>query len=166
MNIESETVTASPKRVFTPLGLKRAKRDHLVVALLEEVNVLLKKQPLTVDDLMCQSRRRLHARPRQVLMNLLCDYLHFSSVGVGAFLGGRDHSTIICGKNLIRRRIERDPLFAGFILRIKARFIARCIDSGITYESLEEVAIPIEPIRKAVLWGEWQDSTYPLRTKG
>lgn len=72
-------------------------------------------------DLINRSRRRDIVRPRQVAMFLMREELRASFPGIGAQLGGRDHSTAMHSYEKIGREIEQDEVLEQELNNIKSR---------------------------------------------
>jgi chromosomal replication initiator protein len=70
-----------------------------------------------------KSRKRSHAvaQARQVAMYLMREELHCSYPQIGTILGGRDHSTILYGRDKIAVGIEEDDQLRRDMLAIKER---------------------------------------------
>jgi chromosomal replication initiation ATPase DnaA len=65
-------------------------------------------------------RARRTARPRQIVMYLATTDLGLATTTVGRLLGGRDHSTIIHGRDTIARMIETDSAMRERVECIRA----------------------------------------------
>lgn len=64
-------------------------------------------------------RARKTARPRQIVMYLATTELGLSTTVVGRLLGGRDHSTVIHGRNTIAEMIETNSVMRERVERIR-----------------------------------------------
>ena len=62
----------------------------------------------TIDDLVAKNRKKEIIRPRQVAMYLMRIELDFSFPGIGAKMGGRDHTTAIHAYEKIAKDLEKD----------------------------------------------------------
>ena len=67
-----------------------------------------------------QGRGRPAANARQVAIYLIRAMTHLSQDEIGAFLGGRDHSTIIYSIRQTKTKIKNDPSFAEAVKEIKS----------------------------------------------
>ena len=76
-----------------------------------------------VDLPVLKSHKRSHAvaHARQVAMYLMREELHCSYPQIGGFLGGRDHSTIVYGRDKVALGIEEDDQLRRDVLAIKER---------------------------------------------
>lgn len=59
-----------------------------------------------IEELKGPARERRVAWPRQHAMWLMCQQPHLSLSMVGSFLGGRDHTTVLHGRNAFQRRLN------------------------------------------------------------
>ncbi len=80
---------------------------------------------LSVEDLQGSRRSRKIAYPRQVAMYLLREETEASLPQIGAYLGGRDHTTVLYGYERIRARVEEDDNLRREVLALKERLYAR-----------------------------------------
>ncbi len=80
---------------------------------------------LSVEDLQGSRRSRKIAYPRQVAMYLLREETEASLPQIGAYLGGRDHTTVLYGYERIRARVEADDALRREVLTLKERLYAR-----------------------------------------
>lgn len=73
-----------------------------------------------------QGRRRTRAVvvPRQVCMYLARRLTRLSLEGVGGYMGGRDHSTVLYAVEKVTRRMERDERFAELMEQLTAEVLA------------------------------------------
>jgi chromosomal replication initiator protein len=62
------------------------------------VNQVAQYYKLSMDKLLSLDRSRNVAEPRQVAMYLLREDAHVSFPQIGEVLGGRDHTTVMCGR--------------------------------------------------------------------
>ncbi len=64
---------------------------------------------ISMDKMMSKDRSKSVSRPRQIAM-YLCNTMTSTTLdGIGQLLNGRDHSTILHGKNVIEEEIKNDP---------------------------------------------------------
>jgi chromosomal replication initiator protein len=70
-------------------------------------------------DLSSKRRTQHVAVPRQLAMYLCRKLLHTSFPQIGAFFGGRDHSTVIHAIAVTERRIKEDPAFQATVERVE-----------------------------------------------
>lgn len=76
---------------------------------------------VTLQDLLGSSRKKQVALPRQVAMYLLCAETNLSLEQIGAFMGKRDHTTILHGRDKIRELLETDPSVRLHVQTIRER---------------------------------------------
>ncbi len=74
-----------------------------------------------------QSKRRTQsvALPRQIAMFLARRLTNHSLEEIGAFFGGRDHTTVLHAERKIRRQIEADPAFRGLVEAIEREILRK-----------------------------------------
>lgn len=72
-------------------------------------------------DLLGSSRKKQIAVPRQVAMYLLCTETDLSLAQIGAFMGNRDHTTILHGRDRVREWVETDPAMRLHVQTIRER---------------------------------------------
>jgi chromosomal replication initiator protein len=70
--------------------------------------------------LLSARRARFIARPRQVAMWLCRDLTRHSTLQIGRWFGGRDHTTILHGVSVIARLMEVDPDLAADVAALRA----------------------------------------------
>ncbi len=80
---------------------------------------------LSVEELQSSRRSRNVAYPRQVAMYLIREETEASFPQIGAYLGGRDHTTVLYGYERIRARVEADDRLRREVLALKERLYAR-----------------------------------------
>ena len=80
--------------------------QHIIDAVTRYYNVKL-------SDLQSKRRHKSITEPRQVCMWLARKRTRFSLEEVGAYFGGRDHTTVMHAIKTVDERAERDSLFAG-----------------------------------------------------
>ena len=73
---------------------------------------------LEVRDLKSRSRTSEVAFPRQLAMYLALSLTDSSTTDVGKVFGGRDHTTVIHGRNKIKKMLENDPFFLETVNRL------------------------------------------------
>lgn len=89
------------------------------------------------DDLVSKSRVASLTRPRHMVYRLLSELTlpdgssRFSYPMVGRLLGGRDHSTVISGKDKCHVICEREPAYAALYLTLRAELV----ESGFIVEA-------------------------------
>lgn len=59
-------------------------------------------------DLLGRSRLKNLVWARQEFMWIACKQPHLSTVQIGRYLGGRDHSTIVYGRDSHQRRLDQE----------------------------------------------------------
>ncbi|HAR43029.1 MAG TPA: hypothetical protein DCS07_10445 [Bdellovibrionales bacterium] len=63
---------------------------------------------IRVQDLKSMNRSRNIAMPRQIAMYLMRKYTSMGYKEIGAYFGGKDHSTILYGCAQIEKKLESD----------------------------------------------------------
>ena len=76
---------------------------------------------ITVADLKSKKRDSEIAVPRQICMYLMRTMTDTALKGIGAVLGGKDHSTVKYGVEKIAKDIESDEMMANTINIIKKK---------------------------------------------
>ncbi|MGB2936738.1 MAG: chromosomal replication initiator protein DnaA [Phycisphaerae bacterium] len=99
---------------------KEALRDLVVtpartITIPEVADAVLRRYSARLSDL--QSRRRAQSvtLPRQICMYLARRVTNRSLEEIGAFFGGRDHTTVLHAERKIRRMVEHDAVFRGLV---------------------------------------------------
>ncbi|GAB4406734.1 MAG: chromosomal replication initiator protein DnaA [Anaerolineales bacterium] len=72
-------------------------------------------------DMLGASRKQQIALPRQIAMYLLCAETDLSLAQVGAFMGKRDHTTVLHGRDKIRDLMETDAAIRLHVQTIRER---------------------------------------------
>ena len=73
------------------------------------------------ESLFSKKRNAEIALPRQVAMYLCCEMTDISLNEIGSFLGNRDHTTVMHGRDKVAEDIKKNPEFAAKIDIIKAK---------------------------------------------
>ncbi len=73
------------------------------------------------EDLLGPSRKQQIAMPRQIAMYLLCAETDLSLEQIGLFMGNRNHTTILHGRNKVRALMETDPTTRLHVQAIRER---------------------------------------------
>ncbi len=76
---------------------------------------------LAVEDLLGPSRKKPIALARQIAMYLLCSDTDLSLEQVGAFMGKRDHTTVLHGRDKVRNLMETDPTIRLHVQTVRER---------------------------------------------
>ncbi len=76
---------------------------------------------LRTSDLTSEKRNKSLAHPRQIAMYLCCDLVSESLISVAGALGKKDHSTVIYGRDKIKRELENDENLRNTIDVIKKK---------------------------------------------
>ena len=92
------------------------------------IGVAARRHGIAVADLVGPSRRRTVALARAEAMYLARTLTDRTLGGIGAALGGRDHTTVLHGIRVIERLRSRDPVFAAEIDRA-IESLGRCARS-------------------------------------
>ncbi len=72
------------------------------------INVVAEHYRLNERDLMSSKKNKELAYPRQIIMYLCCELTDATQKNIGAALGGRDHATIVYGRDKITAEIKKD----------------------------------------------------------
>lgn len=76
-------------------------------------NLVAERYGLTIEELISHNRSHCYVRPRHIAIYLMMHLTGMSSPRIGKLLGGRDHSTIICAMQNMRRRLGTDEHLAA-----------------------------------------------------
>jgi hypothetical protein len=112
-------------------SVRRRSKFSEIHRIIEAVCAYYRKSEL---HLLGNQRAQEIAMPRMVAMYLACEMSGHSSPEIGRAMGGRDHSTIIHGRNKIRCLIETDEVWSNSVETIRkqlevtapARFSVTC----------------------------------------
>ena len=77
---------------------------------------------MPVSEIIGQSRDMKYTLPRYVIMGLMLEMTNISMPGIGRRLGGRDHTTVINGRNRINELLKSES-FRNRFDQIKAAII-------------------------------------------
>ena len=83
------------------------------VAMQEIVDAVLLRYNTRLSDLQSKRRSQSVALPRQICMYLARHMTNRSLQEIGAFFGGRDHTTVLHAERKIRQMVGHDPVFRG-----------------------------------------------------
>lgn len=72
------------------------------------VDAVCREFNVTTDDIFGRSRKRDAVHPRQAAMAMCIGLAGKSTTQTGKFLGGRDHTTVMHGRDAHRNRCQRD----------------------------------------------------------
>jgi chromosomal replication initiator protein len=103
---------------------KEALRDLVVapsraISIQDIADVVLVRYNARLSDLQSKRRSQSVAVPRQVCMYLARRLTGRSLEEIGAFFGGRDHTTVLHAERKIRRLVEHDPAMRGTLEAIE-----------------------------------------------
>jgi len=103
---------------------KEALRDLVVapgraISIQAIADAVLVRYNARLSDLQSKRRSQSVAVPRQVCMYLARRLTVRSLEEIGAFFGGRDHTTVLHAERKIRRLVERDPAIRGTLESIE-----------------------------------------------
>ncbi|MDR0486488.1 MAG: chromosomal replication initiator protein DnaA [Elusimicrobiota bacterium] len=99
------------KDIIRPLESVNITVEMIQKAVAAEFNIELR-------DMRSKKRTDAVAFPRQIAMYLSRSLLEMSTIAVGDFFGGRDHSTVMHACNKIKEKIASDPYFNAKINEI------------------------------------------------
>jgi chromosomal replication initiator protein len=95
------------------------------VTLQQIIDVVTKFYNVKLSELQSKRRHKSITEPRQVCMYLARKHTRFSLQEVGAFFGGRDHTTVMHSIKTIEERMEQEPQFAEQVEHLDAQFGGR-----------------------------------------
>jgi len=118
------------KREINVALAKEALRDLVgapsrAVTIQEIVDAVLLRFNVRLSDLQSRRRAQSVALPRQICMYLARRLTNRSLEEIGAFFGGRDHTTVLHAERKIQRMIAHDPAFRGLVEAIEAETLRR-----------------------------------------
>ena len=104
--------------------VKEALRDLVhrpgrAISIQDITNAVLERFNARLSDLQSKKRTQSIALPRQISMYLARALTSQSLEEVGAFFGGRDHTTVLHAERKIRREMKRDTAFRGLVETIE-----------------------------------------------
>lgn len=73
------------------------------------INIVCEYFMVDEKELLSKKKNKEVSFPRQIAMYLCCENTEISQDALGSLLGGRDHSTIIHGRDKITQQIKEDP---------------------------------------------------------
>ncbi|MFO8012536.1 MAG: chromosomal replication initiator protein DnaA [Phycisphaerae bacterium] len=82
-------------------------------------DAVLQRYNARLSDLQSKRRAQSVALPRQISMYLARRLTNHSLEEIGAFFGGRDHTTVLHAERKIKRAIEHDAAFRGLVETIE-----------------------------------------------
>jgi len=82
-------------------------------------DAVLKQYSVRLSDLQGKRRSQSVTVPRQICMYLARKLTNRSLEEIGAFFGGRDHTTVLYGERKIHHLVDRDPVFRGLVESIE-----------------------------------------------
>ncbi len=74
---------------------------------------------ISMEDLTGSCRKHEIVLPRQLAMYLLCEHTNLSLSQTGKMLGGRDHSTVLHGRDKIRDLMETDATVRRLVMALR-----------------------------------------------
>ena len=87
------------------------------------VSIVAEHYHLDEKDLLSSKKNKELAYPRQIAMYLCCEMCDATQKDVGEALGGRDHSTVIHGRNKIAGELQNDQSLKNVIDVLKKKII-------------------------------------------
>jgi chromosomal replication initiator protein len=99
---------------------KEALRDLVAgpartISIQDIADAVLKRYNARLSDLQSKRRSQSVALPRQVCMYLARRLTNRSLEEIGAFFGGRDHTTVLHAERKIHQMVDHDPSFRGVV---------------------------------------------------
>jgi chromosomal replication initiator protein len=93
------------------------------ISIQEVTDAVLKQYNVRLSDLQGKRRSQSVTLPRQVCMYLARRLTNRSLEEIGAFFGGRDHTTVLYGERKIHGQVERDPVLRGLVESIEREIV-------------------------------------------
>lgn len=120
-SLEAQNLTPSVENVSKFINTPKAifKADHKKV-----ITILCNFFDLTQKDLIGPKRQKEFVLPRHIAMFLLCEELNMTVERTGQILGGRDHTTVMHGRDRIKNLINSDREVQRTLIEIKQRLLA------------------------------------------
>ena len=85
------------------------------------VKIVAEHFGISEESIMSDKRTKEIAFPRQIVMYLCNEMTDYPLTEIGKFLGGKDHTTIMHGRNKIASEIKKNPELASKIEIIKSK---------------------------------------------
>jgi len=86
-------------------------------------DAVLERYNARLSDLQSKRRTQSVALPRQISMYLARRLTNHSLEEIGAFFGGRDHTTVLHAKRKIQKAMAHDPAFRGLVETIERQIL-------------------------------------------
>jgi len=107
---------------------KEALRDlvhepHRTITIQDISDAVLERFNARLSDLQSKRRAQSVALPRQISMYLARHLTNHSLEEIGAFFGGRDHTTVLHAERKMQRTIQHDPAFRGLVETIERQIL-------------------------------------------
>jgi chromosomal replication initiator protein len=120
-------VIAHARLKNSPISLEETKKilsiilnkSNKYISPKEVIKKIVAFYDLKEDDVLGRSRKKELVKPRQIVMYLLREELHYSYTSIAEKLGNRDHTTVIHAYKKISSEIEKDPVFCQEITILK-----------------------------------------------
>jgi len=120
-------VIAHARLKNSPISLEETKKilsiilnkSNKYISPKEVIKKIVAFYDLKEDDVLGHSRKKELVKPRQIVMYLLREELHYSYTSIAEKLGNRDHTTVIHAYKKISSEIERNPVFCQEITILK-----------------------------------------------
>ena len=103
--------------------LQSAPRSNLKVDPKEVLTTICSYFNLTQKDLAGSKRQKELVLPRHIAMFILTEHLNMTVEKTGQILGGRDHTTIMHGRDKIKKLINSDREVQRMLIEIKSRLM-------------------------------------------
>jgi chromosomal replication initiator protein len=107
------------------VGLAKEALRDLVIApartttIQEIADAVLERYSARLSDLQSKRKNQSVALPRQICMYLARRLTNRSTGEIGAFFGGRDHTTVLHADRKINHMVKHDPVFQGIVEAIE-----------------------------------------------
>lgn len=107
-NIDLELAEALLRDYVTPEGPRKVTPQLIISTVAEHYG-------LTTVDIASQKKNKEVVQPRQIAMYLCCEMTQTPLQMIGSFMGGRDHTTVIHGRDKISTEIKRNEQLAAVV---------------------------------------------------
>lgn len=119
-NLKARNLTATPQNIS--LFLKQAVKRTNGLDYKKVLSVLCDFFNITISDLTGPRRKKELVLPRHIAMFLLSEELQFTVERIGQVLGGRDHTTVMHGRDRIKNLLNSDREMQRVLLEVRQKF--------------------------------------------
>ena len=82
-------------------------------------NIVSEYYQVSIEDMQAKTRKREKTEARQIAMYLAKKFTKDSLKTIGNFFGGRDHTTVIHSRQIVKDLMDTDPIYRHNVLRLK-----------------------------------------------